>query len=844
MLEAAFELSPTPIAIMDREFNLVRVNRAYADACDAPGAVLVGCNHFAVFPSGAQTLFGQVLQTRQPISVKADPIMYPDHPERGVTYWDWSLVPMLDEQGEVELLFHTLRDVSPRVRANAELTRYREELEAVVAERTDALAEANRELRHTVAELLQTQEALRSTGGRLAAIIQSSPLPIIALDREARVELWNPAAEAMFGWTAGQVQGEPLPIVPPELRDAFAEFYRNQLAGMTHHGLELEPIAKDGSVREVSLTTVPLQSAGGQITGIMGILVDIAAQKDHARAQEEHLRWLNDLIDCSEQIIAETTVEGVLQRTMDAARRLTRAQMAVAGHGYVDGKFRSGWVSHAEGVPPCPDGSTFTFARGGVYEALLRGQSTLRLSDEEMRQHPQWRGLPPGHAPLRGLLGAAIDDMAGQPRGVVMVSCRDEGDFTVADEAALKQLVAIASLALRHIDARQEAEQAAREMQAVFSAMADPVTVYDASGTIVRANPAALAAFGAEMVGLTMAELSERLKSREASGQGVSLDRVPSVQALRGQEARGGPYRLRKVSGEESWGLVSSASIRTGDNVAGAVAIWHDITEQLRLQAELQAHRDQLEDVIRQRTADLEATATQLQAEVMGHRQAREELLRHQQRLRDLSSEQTLAVERERRCVAAGIHDSVGQLLASIRMRLGQAQLMAADEGQRAELAEISDLTRQVIDYTRSLTFELSPPVLHELGLEAGLDWLAEDHTKRGLKTRFVDDKQYKPVAEDTALLLYHTVRELLSNVSNHAQANEAVVEIARHADRLCIAVSDDGVGFDPAEAAGTNSYGLFSIRERLSNLGGSAEVESRPAAGTRVTLWVPLPES
>ncbi len=110
--EAFFENTITPLAFLDKDFNFIRVNKAYADADEKEISYFPGRNHFDIYPSDAKILFEEVVRTKTPFQVFARPFIYTDHPEWGVTYWDWTLVPILDKNGEVEFLVFSLVDVT------------------------------------------------------------------------------------------------------------------------------------------------------------------------------------------------------------------------------------------------------------------------------------------------------------------------------------------------------------------------------------------------------------------------------------------------------------------------------------------------------------------------------------------------------------------------------------------------------------------------------------------------------------------------------------------------------------------------------------------------------------
>ncbi|HEX6883879.1 MAG TPA: PAS domain-containing protein [Planctomycetota bacterium] len=215
------------------------------------------------------------------------------------------------------------------------------------------------------------------------------------------------------------------------------------------------------------------------------------------------------------------------------------------------------------------------------------------------------------------------------------------------------------------------------------------------------------------------------------------------------------------------------------------------------------------------------------------------EALRRAQ-VESLASELLLAEERERRRLAIDLHDGLNQTITLVRLRLGEL-LARSTSAERAELREIAALVDQANQSARSLTFQLSPPILHDLGFEPALQWLVEDvgRTYR-LAIQLDSPEEPSPLSERLRVLLFRAVRELLINVAKHAGARCARVRLQRGTAEICIVVEDDGQAFD-AEALGSRGLGLSGIRERLSHLGGAMYIASAAGHGTRVTLVAPL---
>lgn len=231
--------------------------------------------------------------------------------------------------------------------------------------------------------------------------------------------------------------------------------------------------------------------------------------------------------------------------------------------------------------------------------------------------------------------------------------------------------------------------------------------------------------------------------------------------------------------------------------------------------------------------------------DITQRKQSEEEIRTYQGQLQSLASELSLTEERERRRLATDLHDHIGQALAISKIKLGVLQKSAASDTIANQAGEVREIIEKMIHDTRSLTFELSLPILYELGFEAAVEWFAKHvRSQHGIQVEV--QKGMKPILMDDEIkvLLFRSVRELLLNIVKHAQAEHARVTILREGDGVNIQVEDDGVGINPSNdsrAKGNGGFGLFSIRERLHYLGGRVQVESEDGRGTRVTLEVPL---
>jgi len=225
--------------------------------------------------------------------------------------------------------------------------------------------------------------------------------------------------------------------------------------------------------------------------------------------------------------------------------------------------------------------------------------------------------------------------------------------------------------------------------------------------------------------------------------------------------------------------------------------------------------------------------------DITARKQTEQQLEQYRNDLRTMASELMLTEERERQRMAEDLHDGVGQAIFRARMKLDK--LSTTEPAAR----ELGTILQELGTMMNTMTFELSPPVLHKLGLRPALRSLARDMQQRyALSVHIEDDGQDIPLDQRAAVILFRSVRELLINVAKHAQTDRARISITKIDRTLQLEVADGGKGFQPAEQSRhieSGHFGLFSVRERLEYIGGAFKLRSIPHQGTTVTLTAPL---
>jgi len=262
-------------------------------------------------------------------------------------------------------------------------------------------------------------------------------------------------------------------------------------------------------------------------------------------------------------------------------------------------------------------------------------------------------------------------------------------------------------------------------------------------------------------------------------------------------------------------------------------------------EALLKAHNELGRNVTERTGADQATINKTLRKKIAEHRETQKQFLASHEQLRALTSALITTEERERRLIATELHDHIGQTLAITRIKLQMLHALASYSGLAEALEEIQGFVVQAIKETRSLMTKLSPPVFYELGLNAALEWLMQYFEEQhNLKIAYRGKNNSISLDEDVQILMLQATRELLMNIVKHAGVKEAEVILRANGKQIKIDVIDHGAGFEVSKM-GTpvdwrGGFGIFSIHERLRNLGGQLQIRSKRGQGTHFTLTAP----
>lgn len=258
----------------------------------------------------------------------------------------------------------------------------------------------------------------------------------------------------------------------------------------------------------------------------------------------------------------------------------------------------------------------------------------------------------------------------------------------------------------------------------------------------------------------------------------------------------------------------------------GINMVIEEITEQKKYEEKLQHLNSLLEKRVAERTKVAENRAD---------------------KLREVALQMTEVEEKERQRLARVLHDDLQQLLIGAKFNTHLlSKRLSGEKEIKEEIDEISQILDQSIESSRSLSYELNPPFLHDEGLLRALQWLTDMRHMQGLSIQIQCEKKLPELSKNLKIFLFQAVRELLINIIKHARTDEAELRLSYMEDNLFIEVIDNGKGFDvrELESGGSAGMGLRSIREKLDLMNGKLEISSEPGRGSHFTLQVPVEEN
>ncbi|MBC7237368.1 MAG: PAS domain S-box protein [Chloroflexi bacterium] len=794
ILGLIMEHTHTQIAYLDAEMNFVRVNAAYARGCGVPAEELVGKNHFALFPNAEnQAIFERVRDTGEMVAYQAKPFIFPNAPERGVTYWDWTLVPVKDREGKTKGLVLSLLDVTERKRA----------MERV--------------------EYLRRQNEL---------ILQSAGEGIVALDDHGRVISANPAAERMLGWPKEELRGKNLHELVhightdgPAAQGAECPTVLAYERGITTRRSGEAFMRRDGSTFPVEFTTTPMID-DGRTVGAVVIFQDITERLKAEEALRYYAECLRGLQETDRAILAAQSAEEVARAALRFLREVLPLTAAAVWEVhwpsqevkvlFVDPAYAGAWSSSGRlyrlhDIPFWPE-----LAKGQM--VVIDGSETQDIDGEWGRAWAHSGVIEMMAVPL--CVGETLTGVLWLGFGASPLLSTEQRDMLerVADQltiglyqAWLRQRIEQHAADLeRRVDERTRALQASeRRFRAIYESSLVGIALLDTDGRFLSANEAM-----GRLLGLSKTELEglgfERLfpeadRARRKAlfdewRRGHRSLEEPEVQVVRG-------------SGKPAWVNLHLTFVSGSGEDDYIVLMLEDVTPLRR------AHETLLEA---ERMAVVGRMAASLAHEINNPLQAVIGCLG----------------------LAEEVSAEGGNIARYLAVAQNEVRRAAEIIAQLRALPHARDWDNPRMVSPRQLVEHVLEAVNNEVirhGLEVGIDMPA--------------DLPDIPVLEGQAQQVFLNVIWNAIEAMPDGGALRIAATKTEYPDGVRITIRDTGAGIDPATAdhlfepfystkARGLGLGLYLSREIMRKHEGTILVDSRPGQGTTVTLWFPRPST
>lgn len=568
-LQTIMETTDAQLAYLDADFRFVKVNTAYAEGAGQRAEELIGRGHFDLFPDREnEAIFEQVRESGEAVFFDAKPFVYSDQPERGVTYWDWSLIPVKDDDGAVRGLVLSLLEVTER---------------------------------ETLMEQLASERA------KLQAIIENAPEGIVVADAKGRIVLANPAAEELYSRPVpyGEeyashsslrvCRSDGTAIPPREL-----PLTRSALDGETLHDVDLAMVLPDGERLHLLADTVPIRDRAGEISGAIGIFRDITERvRAEARVRQyaDQLRVLHEidlaiLAAGSAEEIAEATLRGLEELVPSAVSRIilvdsdkaeSHVLASFGGEGARSGEAEWCSLSWHRAVGVLAQGMSFVVEdRGEVPEADLK--EILRAQG------------------LRSMTCAPLV-VGGTLFGCLRVGRKEAGGLSDTELAMLQAVADQAAIGIHQAELHEQLECHTEELEvqvavrtaqlrasearlrAIFEQSVLGIALLDNRGRVMAGNPALC-----DMLGRTREEIAGELFARFAHpDEEITAALRDFRDVARGeQDYQRLETRYVAADGDERWvNLVISPVLTASSEARFLIAMAEDITERKLTQAAL-----------------------------------------------------------------------------------------------------------------------------------------------------------------------------------------------------------------------------------------------------------------
>jgi signal transduction histidine kinase len=536
---------------------------------------------------------------------------------------------------------------------------------------------------------------------------------------------------------------------------------------------------------------------------------------------------LRVLVETGIAINSELSLDGVLERIVEAAARVTDAHYAALGVIDRSGTGLERFVTHGmtdeveKQIGDLPHG-------GGILGVLIRDAHNLRLHN--LSEHPRSVGFPPGHPAMHTFLGVPIL-LRGVAYGNLYLTEKDGGgDFTDEDEELVSLLAAQAAVAVENARLYESATSWSQQLESLNEIGGALVGELELGPLLDLVATRLRELIGARLVAIAL-PAGAGLRIAAADGEGAAdLEAFNSLE----RDSKTGRV-LERGRSERVDSLLEDPEVNQDvtRRLGASTGLYVPLLARERPIGVLVAH-DKMGSDPRFSSADLRL------AEQFANRAAiAVDLSRRVARdaLRRVVSGQEL----ERRRLARELHDETGQALTSILLGLRAVEEAGSPDEMSTAASNLRELVVGTLQDVRRLAVQLRPKALDDFGLVAAVEHLVQTFSEAtAIRVDLEAQLGDKRLPAEVETTLYRIVQEALTNIVKHAGASRVSILLVRRSGSATVVIEDDGQGFDPADLR-EEGMGIIGMRERVELHEGRLTVESTPGSGATLVAEVPL---
>lgn len=562
------------------------------------------------------------------------------------------------------------------------------------------------------------------------------------------------------------------------------------------------------------------------------------ANKERARKKNEpgKERELSALLEGSRAVLRYRDFATCARAIFDSCKNLIGAKSGYVALLSTDGS-ENELVFLDSGGLPCTVPSDLPMPiRGLRAEAYRKGKTVY----DNHFPKSQWVDfLPAGHVKLDNVLFAPLI-LDGRTVGLLGLANKPRG-FDRNDLGLATAFGEFAAIALHNSRTLESLEHSEEKFRAVAQTASDAIISTDRDGKIVFWNRTAEVMFGFPSEEVINGSLERIIPAslRRAHRQGMERIRNGGTSLLAGKtvELKG----LRKGHAE----FPIELSLSSWEQNAGVffTGIIRDITGRKQAEKELQKARDQLEQRVEERTAELSEANRLLRQEITERQRAEEALRETEQAVRYLASRLLETQENERRLVARDIHDTLSSSLAAVKFRL---ERFLSEPDMSPSIEDAVTMIQHTMEESRRIQLALHPSMLDDLGILSTISWFLREFCKTypGIRIESDLEVEERQVPEALKTVIYRIVQEAFNNIAKHSKAERVRLTMRAREGVIELTVEDNGIGFETefsglSEGSGSG-LGLSSMKERAEIAGGSVVIRSEPGKGTAITATWP----